>query len=274
MSIHHLKSFFNTLLVEIAGFDNAVLSGPCVLPKFGSGPETHILVCWRKPEKGFIALNADGASQNGIAAGGGILRDHTGKHIFNFYNNYGTGSVFIAESKAILDGLSICKELGYNKIQLQTDSRQATLCFGRRSKSSLSEQSIWDEIYKFQDELSIEILHVCREGNKMADYLSKKGILAKEMGTIDVSLDERAKELLAGEKLGISYLKKLKNQSAGVSENNLHTGYHFLLHFYIYSEPYIFILRISPHPHPLGSILTKKVSVILNCSIEVICQEQ
>ncbi|XP_017223083.1 uncharacterized protein LOC108199588 isoform X1 [Daucus carota subsp. sativus] len=208
----------------LQGFDNAVLSGPCVLPKFGSGPETHILVCWRKPEKGFIALNADGASQNGIAAGGGILRDHTGKHISNFYNNYGTGSVFIAESKAILDGLSICKELGYNKIQLQTDSRQATLCFGRRSKSSLSEQSIWDEIYKFQDELSIEILHVCREGNKMADYLSKKGILAKEMGTIDVSLDERAKELLAGEKLGISYLKKLKNQSAGVSENNLHTG--------------------------------------------------
>lgn len=224
MYIYCNKSFLNTLLLEIADFDSARSPGPSVQLKLGSGPETHTLVYWRKPAEGFYALNTDGAFKYGIAAGGGILRNHIGEHISNFYNNYGTGSIIIAESKAILDGLSICKELGYNKIQIQTDSLQATLCFGRQLKIPLSLHTIWDEIYKFQDTLSIEVVHVYREGNKMADYLSKKGILAKGMGAINMSLDERAKEILTGEKLGISYLKKLKNQFAdGVRENFMHS---------------------------------------------------
>ncbi|KAL8100557.1 uncharacterized protein LOC141683980 isoform X2 [Apium graveolens] len=199
--------------VSLQGFENAVLSGSCVLPKGRSGSDTHFLVYWRKPPEGFIALNIRGALQNGIAAGGGVLRNYAGEHLSNFYNNYGSVSINFAESKAILDGLSVCKELGYNKIQIQTDSAQAALWFHRHSTLTvpLELQTIWNEIYRFQDMLSIEILHIYKEGNKLAEHISKKGILSEGTGSINISQETLARYHLTADKMGISYLRKLKN---------------------------------------------------------------
>lgn len=122
---------------------------------------THFLVYWRKPTEGFIALNTHGALQSGIAAGGGVLRNHFGDHISNFYNNYGKVSIHFAQSKAILDGLTICKELGYNKIQIQTDSAEAALWFHRHltvtvplDRSSFHGAE-WE--FKHQDTMSLQI---------------------------------------------------------------------------------------------------------------------
>ncbi|KAK1385420.1 hypothetical protein POM88_023155 [Heracleum sosnowskyi] len=198
---------------ELTGFDNAVLSGPCALPKGRSGSETHFLVYWRKPPEGFIALNVHGALQNGIAAGGGVLRNHAGEHLSNFYNNYGRVSIDFAESKAILDGLSVCKELGYNKIQIQTDSAQAALWFHRQLTLTvpLELQNLWNEIYRFQDMLSVEILHIYKEGNKLAKRISKKGTLSEGMGSINISQETSARYHLTADKMGMSYLRKLKN---------------------------------------------------------------
>lgn len=211
-----LEAFLICCLWIITGLDRDVLSGPCVLPKLRSESKTRFLVYWRKPPEGFIALNIRASHKSGIAAVVGVLRNHNGEHISNFYDNYGRVSIDFAKSKAILDGLLVCKELGYNKIQIQTDSAHATLWFHRQLTVTvpLDLQTMWNEIYQFQDTLSIEILHVHKEGNKLAEHLSKKGISAEGMVAINVSLDERAKELLVGEKLGLSYLKKLKDQCA------------------------------------------------------------
>lgn len=172
---------------------------------------THFLVYWRKPTEGFIALNTHGALQSGIAAGGGVLRNHFGDHISNFYNNYGKVSIHFAQSKAILDGLTICKELGYNKIQIQTDSAEAALWFHRHLTVTvpLDLQTIWTEIYKLQDTLSIKILHIYEEGNKLAELLSRQGTLYGGMGSINISLETSARYYLTADKMGMSYLRKL-----------------------------------------------------------------
>lgn len=85
-----------------------------------------ILVYWIKPPFNFIALNVDGASSGGQAEEGDIIRDHHGNHIANFFCYYGfgfgSGSNNLAETRALLDGLLLCKFLGYPSIIIQSDS--------------------------------------------------------------------------------------------------------------------------------------------------------
>ncbi|KAF5179844.1 hypothetical protein FRX31_030568 [Thalictrum thalictroides] len=73
------------------------------------------LVYWTRPRDDFLALNTDGAASEGLAAGGGILRDKYGNHLLNFFSFYGDGSNNVAESRAILDGILTCKRQGFTK---------------------------------------------------------------------------------------------------------------------------------------------------------------
>lgn len=54
-------------------------------------------------------LNMDGASRDNLASGGGIIRLSAGDHVVNFFNFFGEGSSNLAETRALLDGLELCK---------------------------------------------------------------------------------------------------------------------------------------------------------------------
>lgn len=75
-----------------------------------------IALFWCRPPEGFVALNIDGASKRGIAAGGGIIRDVQGNYIEAFHCHFGNGTNNAAETKALLFGLQ-----QYKKISVQTD---------------------------------------------------------------------------------------------------------------------------------------------------------
>ncbi|KAF5191103.1 hypothetical protein FRX31_019309 [Thalictrum thalictroides] len=43
------------------------------------------IIYWQSPPGNFVALNVDGACQDGLAAGGGVIRNSYGLHIANFF---------------------------------------------------------------------------------------------------------------------------------------------------------------------------------------------
>lgn len=51
------------------------------------------------------------------------MRDHKGKSIFALHEYYGSGCIVVAELKALVEGLKICLERGYNKILAELDSK-------------------------------------------------------------------------------------------------------------------------------------------------------
>lgn len=80
---------------------------------------------WTRPPRGSFKLNVDGSSLENpsMAGGGGILRDADGKLVFAFSRFFGTCSNDATEIRAVLEGLKICKQLGYNCIDIEGDSK-------------------------------------------------------------------------------------------------------------------------------------------------------
>ncbi|KAF5191157.1 Ribonuclease h domain, partial [Thalictrum thalictroides] len=88
-----------------------------------------LIIYWSRPPENFICLNTDGASLDKEAAGGGLIRDVHGRHLYNFFSYYGEGSNNLAETRAFLEGLQACKSKGFLQVQIQSDSMLAVNWF-------------------------------------------------------------------------------------------------------------------------------------------------
>ncbi|XP_058105495.1 uncharacterized protein LOC131248975 [Magnolia sinica] len=88
---------------------------------FGAMPE---IVKWTRPPPGWFKLNVDGSScQNpGESGGGGVLRDAHGRVIFAFHRYYGLTANTVAEAQAMLDGITLYRNLGLSSIVVESDS--------------------------------------------------------------------------------------------------------------------------------------------------------
>ncbi|TXG56158.1 hypothetical protein EZV62_017471 [Acer yangbiense] len=78
---------------------------------------------WLKPSLGRLKLNLDGSSfgNPGPAGGGGVLRDSSGNFIFGFSKFFGSCSDNEAELRAVVEGITICKHLGHDGIDIECD---------------------------------------------------------------------------------------------------------------------------------------------------------
>lgn len=83
------------------------------------------MIRWKKPSGKQLKLNVDGASKGNprLAGGGGILRDSNGTYWAGFSHHYGSCTNMVAETRALLDGLSMCKDLGLRDIVIEIDSK-------------------------------------------------------------------------------------------------------------------------------------------------------
>ncbi|KAF5196095.1 hypothetical protein FRX31_014317 [Thalictrum thalictroides] len=90
----------------------------------------------------------------------------------------------MAETRALLDGLTICLELGLDKVQIQTDSKLVVQWFGSRAIIPWSLGKWWKEIREKAAMMNVLIVHVYREGNNVADFLSKWGMKYKSGGAL------------------------------------------------------------------------------------------
>ncbi|KAL6580790.1 hypothetical protein OROMI_006713 [Orobanche minor] len=115
----NLKDCFGRVRISIAAFLGInTVSKP-----------TYIIgaVRWYKPVVGYFKINMDGASKGnpGIAAAGGVIRNHLGHPIFLFSEFLGNRSNNFAEIYAIWRGLEFCHEQNLFKVWVEVDSKIA-----------------------------------------------------------------------------------------------------------------------------------------------------
>ncbi|EOY19200.1 Retrotransposon, unclassified-like protein [Theobroma cacao] len=135
------------------------------------------IINWIKPLIGELKLNVDGSSKDEFqnAAGGGVLRDHTGNLIFGFSENFGYQNSLQAELLALHRGLCLCMEYNVSRVWIEVDAQVVIQMIQNHHKGSYKIQYLLESIRKCLQVISVRISHIHREGNQAADFLSKHG---------------------------------------------------------------------------------------------------
>lgn len=89
---------------------------------------------WRANRADMVVLNTDGAMKTalGISACGGVLRD-VQRWLGGFAKRLHVTSAFLAEMWGVLEGLNLAAAKGFNRIQLQSDSKSLVQCLSSNS---------------------------------------------------------------------------------------------------------------------------------------------
>ncbi|CAN1233376.1 Putative ribonuclease H protein At1g65750, partial [Linum perenne] len=115
-------------------------------------------------------------TETGQAAAGGLIRDHQGRCLAAFAMNLGKCSITRAELRGAVSGLQLAWERGYRKIQLQLDSQCAVqLLQGGDLEDHAHAATIIMARELLRRDWEVQILHVYRESNHVADYLANIG---------------------------------------------------------------------------------------------------
>ncbi|KAF5202660.1 hypothetical protein FRX31_007753 [Thalictrum thalictroides] len=125
-------------------------------------PSSPVIVYWSRPPTGYVVLNSDGSSIDGEAAGGGVIRNSEGGLINNYFSFYGRGSNNLAESCALLDGLQLCISLGFNSIEVQSDSLLVINWLKKKIGVPWNLKHIWLTIHQISSPIDMICKHVYR----------------------------------------------------------------------------------------------------------------
>ncbi|KAL6582739.1 hypothetical protein OROMI_004817 [Orobanche minor] len=126
---------------------------------------TYILipVRWLKPARGWWKLNSDGAAKGiaGVAAAGGIVRDHNGNPYIMFSEFLGERTNNYSEFYAIWRGLELC--FGHHtKVWVETDSSIAINLIKKKNTSHWQLQGLLCKIWDLMEKMKVHITHMFR----------------------------------------------------------------------------------------------------------------
>lgn len=140
----------------------------------------EVQIGWSPPPSGSCKMNTDGAAKSnpGMAAAGGVLRDSRGRWLGSFARNIGWTTSLEAELWALRDGLQLALNMEINDLILETDSLVAKdLISGMHSHgANRFSNLIFDCRQLMMLFPQCTITHTLREGNSVADDLSKLGL--------------------------------------------------------------------------------------------------
>ncbi|XP_068494694.1 DExH-box ATP-dependent RNA helicase DExH6-like isoform X3 [Phaseolus vulgaris] len=150
-----------------------------------------ILIGWTFPEEGWIKANVDGSYRDHLhlTSCGGVFRDHTGSWCFGFTLNLGsfcfgasdpTSSnqfIVLSELWGILTALKLGREKNISQLWIESDCYHAVWCIlnKRIEKSDPCSPLVQSILELMEGNWTVRISHCCREGNQVADWLSKFG---------------------------------------------------------------------------------------------------
>ncbi|KAF7808128.1 ribonuclease H [Senna tora] len=127
---------------------------------------------WRKPMVGWIKVNTDGAvCRSSRKAGcGGIIRDNYGNWIKGFVSNLGYASVISAKIWGIYHGLVTAWNLGFRKVELESDSSQAIKMIQMLREASSNLRPLQHKIScLLASDWEVKATHISRNANGCAD---------------------------------------------------------------------------------------------------------
>ncbi|MQM12672.1 hypothetical protein Taro_045592 [Colocasia esculenta] len=178
--VHNIRFMISTTLASVTF--NHYAPGRCStdLCSLGFAPliknKSFKLVRWIPPESGLV-LNVDGASKGnpGHCGGGGCIRDSSGSLILAFSHYYGFGGSLVAEVRALCDGIRLATEYDLPLSQIQSDSASLVASLTSGSSPAWDCMRWWIEAHKYIRSSTVQMVHVYRETNQVADALANLG---------------------------------------------------------------------------------------------------
>lgn len=124
-------------------------------------------------------MNLDGSSFGnlGPTEGGGVLWNHEGRFVFAISKFFGSYTNNEVELRAIVEGIKICRQLGYCFIDIECDS---LIMLSWLMNRVCTMWYLWD-LPTLLDGFDFSIKHIFREGNKVADELARVGASGEEL---------------------------------------------------------------------------------------------
>ncbi|KAL6123817.1 hypothetical protein ACLB2K_076334 [Fragaria x ananassa] len=111
-----------------------------LLVKMGATPTLRAqkrirLVLWHPPLSPWIKLNTDGLAKGNpeLAACGGVFRDYQSHFIGRFSTPIGHHNAFFSELLAVIIGIELTFQLGWQHVWLECDSTSVVECFSKSS---------------------------------------------------------------------------------------------------------------------------------------------
>ncbi|KAL8477241.1 hypothetical protein ACS0TY_029509 [Phlomoides rotata] len=136
-------------------------------------------VRWQLPPVGVLKINIDGSvvGSPGHLTGGGIFRDHFGMLRGCFAVSHGCSYAFEAELATAFCAIELAYDKGWSNIWLESDSTYVVHIL----KSSSPEipwrlLARWYQVRWLRPNLHMVVSHIFREGNAVADRLSRKEV--------------------------------------------------------------------------------------------------
>ncbi|CAL1392167.1 unnamed protein product [Linum trigynum] len=176
------------------------------------GDKITELISWHPPSSGWRKLNIDGASAGnpGTAGAGGVIRDEQGRWIAGFVAKIGEATAVLAELWAFYHGLDLAWRIGCDSLVIETDSQLAIQLINNRRDPVHPYASLLDAIRrKLAQSWLVRVVHTYREGNRVADWLSKHS-LVYPYGTHELSDPPRELiQILRDDVRGVSFERQV-----------------------------------------------------------------
>lgn len=158
-------------------------------------------LAWSPPPTGWIKLNTDGVSKGnpGVAGGGGLdlFRDSTGKLLKAFTFKCCISSATMAELHAVFHGLNTARQMGIDKLIIETDSLIASNIMKNGSKEEPSHHNLAEQCHHMMtaSDWQTQVHKINRRTNTAADIVANWAIEStcnfSEFLSLPVAIRER-----------------------------------------------------------------------------------
>jgi ribonuclease HI len=167
--------------------------------------KTIIHVGWNPPLQGWVCLNVDGASRNGVIGCGGVVRGSVGEWIHGFSKIIGRGEIYIAELSGVLEGMRLTRRMNFDKVEVRIDSLGIVKDINRKQASKMCGRALIRKIVDLlEHDWEVIFKHSYREANHLADALAKHNFLVKDDISFFQDCSGFCKQLLDADEQGIT----------------------------------------------------------------------
>ena len=133
---------------------------------------------WEKLNEEWLTLNTDSSAtgSDGLAEGGGLIRDGNGTWLIGFARKIRTATSFLAELWALRDGLRLCLQIQAQAVYIELDAKAVVDALHSQSCTNTVIYSIMEDCRHLVTQIpQTRVKHVYREANRFADFLAKLG---------------------------------------------------------------------------------------------------
>lgn len=138
-----------------------------------------------------------------MAAGGGLIRDYTGKLLSAFCTRFPGSSSFEAELLALLQGLILARSFS-TCIWIELDAAAVVSLLSSEGFGPAKTRNTVAHIRLLLKDIQVRITHIHREDNRTADSLANRGCHSQSLEIFDEgSLPRNAAALVRMDQLGL-----------------------------------------------------------------------